>query len=114
MAAAIAAKNDPKNKFIPVPNDSVLASAPCPICQEKFDTSWNEEAQDFVWMDAIKIGSKVYHGTCYAELKKDGANTPLRTPTPESVLGKRKAGVSDVFSSQNVTAYGTDLSRPDE
>jgi pre-mRNA cleavage complex 2 protein Pcf11 len=48
-------------------------------------------------MDAIKIGSRVYHGTCYVELKKDGAKTPVRTPTPETVLGKRKAGVSDDF-----------------
>lgn len=56
-------------------------------------------------MDAIKIGSKVYHGTCYAELKKDGAITPLRTPTPESVLGKRKAGVSLMTS----LVFGGDL-----
>ena len=83
------------NKYIPVPNDSTLANAPCPICQEKFETSWNEEAQDFVWMDAIKIGARVYHASCHDEIKKAGGNTPLRTATPESVLGKRKApGVS--------------------
>ena len=52
-------------------------------------------------MDAIKIGARIYHGSCYAELKKDGGNTPLRTSrtaTPESVLGKRKAvGVNIIF-----------------
>ena len=94
LAAAAAAKNDPKNKFIPVPSDSTLANAPCPICQEKFDMSWNDEVQDFVWMDAIKIGGRVYHATCHAEVKKDGGNTPQRIATPDSVLGKRKAGVS--------------------
>ncbi|KAL8829495.1 MAG: hypothetical protein Q9170_006142 [Blastenia crenularia] len=93
-AAAEAAKNDPKNKSIPVPSDPALSSAPCPICQEKFEPSWDDETQDFVWRDAMMIGSRVYHASCHAEIKKDGANTPLRTGTPDSVLGKRKAGVS--------------------
>lgn len=96
LAAATAAKNDPKNKYIPVPDDSTLANTPCPICQEKFETSWNEDAQDFVWMDAIKIGTRVYHASCHAEVKKEGGNTPLRAVTPESVLGKRKAGLNDI------------------
>jgi len=90
LAAAAAVKNDPKNKFISVPSDSVLASLPCPICQERFVPSWNDDVQDWVWMDAIQIGSKVYHASCYSELQKDGANTP-RIATPDSVLGKRKA-----------------------
>ena len=93
LAAAAAAKNDPKNEFIPVPSDHALANAPCPICQEKFETSWNEEAQDFVWMDAVKIGGRVYHASCHAEIRKDGGNTPLRISTPDSILGKRKAEV---------------------
>ena len=93
-AAAEAARNDPKNKSIPVPSDPALSSAPCPICQEKFEPSWDDETQDFVWRDAIIIGSRVYHASCHAEIKKEGANTPLRTGTPDSVLGKRKAAVS--------------------
>lgn len=93
LAASLAAA-DPKNKHIPVPSDPALTKLPCPICQEKFDTVWNDEAQDFVWMDAIKIGSRVYHASCHAEVKKDGGITPLRNSTPDSVLGKRKVGVS--------------------
>lgn len=54
---------------------------------------WKEEVQDFVWIDAIKIGSKVYHASCYSDLKRDGGNTPSRISTPDSVLGKRKAEV---------------------
>ncbi|KAI4153992.1 MAG: hypothetical protein L6R39_001469 [Caloplaca ligustica] len=92
-AAAEAARNDPKNKSIPVPSDPALSSAPCPICQEKFEPSWDDESQDFVWRDAIKIQNRVYHASCHSEVKKDGANTPLRTGTPDSVLGKRKAAV---------------------
>lgn len=92
-AAAEAAKNDPKNKSIPVPSDLTLRSAPCPICQEKFEPSWDDENQDFVWRDALRIQNRVYHASCHAEIKKDGGNTPMRTGTPDSVLGKRKAAV---------------------
>ena len=92
--ASKAGSADPKSKYIPVPSDPTLANLPCPICQEKFDTVWSDEAQDFVWMDAVKIGGRVYHATCHSEVKRDGGSTPLgagRVGTPDSVLGKRKA-----------------------
>ncbi len=94
LAAATAAKNDPKNKYIIAPNDSAQTNTTCPICQEKFAPSWNDEAQDFVWMDAIKIGAKVYHATCYAEVKKDGGNTPIYHPPQAEV--KKEGGNTPV------------------
>ena len=89
---------DPKKKYISVPSDQQLANLPCPICQEKFDTVWNNEVQDFVWMDAVKVGGRVYHASCHSEVRREeGARTPVgaggRTGTPDSVLGKRKADV---------------------
>ncbi|KAL9133162.1 MAG: hypothetical protein Q9175_005663 [Cornicularia normoerica] len=90
LAASLAAA-DPKNQHIPVPSDPALAKQPCPICQEKFDMVWNDEVQDFVWMDAMKIGNRVYHASCHSEVKREGGTTPMRTSTPDSVLGKRKA-----------------------
>lgn len=101
LAASLAAA-DPKNKHIPVPSDPALANQPCPICQEKFDMVWNDEVQDFVWMDAMKIGNRIYHASCHSEVKKEGGTTPLRTSTPDSVLGKRKA-IGD-YSAGNVKA----------
>ncbi|KAI4103245.1 MAG: hypothetical protein LQ339_004348 [Xanthoria mediterranea] len=96
-AAAEAAKNDPKNKFVIAPDDAALRNVPCPICHEKFELSWDDAAQNFVWRDAIDVGSKVYwHASCHAEVRKDRANTPMRTATPDSILGKRKAGMSDL------------------
>lgn len=86
-------KDDPKAKFVPVPGDNAIANTPCPICQDRFEVSRNEEIQDFVWVDAVKIGGRIYHASCYADLKKDGGNSPARTATPDSVLGKRKAEV---------------------
>jgi pre-mRNA cleavage complex 2 protein Pcf11 len=83
-----------KEEFIRVPNDAKTRSEPCPICQEKFESVWSEELQDFIWRDAIKVGNRVYHATCFHEATKDRENvsTPVvRTATPDSVLGKRKA-----------------------
>lgn len=48
-------------------------------------------------MDAIKLGARVYHASCHSEIKKAGGNTPMRTSTPESVLGKRKATGVSIF-----------------
>lgn len=93
-AAAAAAQNDPKNQYILVPDDHTLANLPCPICHEPFEKSYDDAISDWVWKDAVKVGSRVYHASEYADMKKDGGNTPLRIATPDSVLGKRKAAVS--------------------
>ncbi|PGH13738.1 hypothetical protein AJ79_03437 [Helicocarpus griseus UAMH5409] len=93
---AAAAKNTPQKQWIHAPNDAAFRNAPCPICQEKFESTWSEEAQDWIWQDAVKVGNRIYHASCYSEVTKDGTatgrGTPVgRTGTPDSVLGKRKA-----------------------
>lgn len=93
LLGADAAKKSPEKKWIRVPNDPVLRNMPCPICQEKFDSTWSEEVQDFIWQDALKVGERIYHASCHAEVMKDGGATPARDTTPDSVLGKRKAEV---------------------
>ncbi|KKA16784.1 mRNA cleavage factor complex component Pcf11 [Rasamsonia emersonii CBS 393.64] len=96
-----AAKKKPQKQWIRAPNDVGLRNAPCPICQEKFESTWSEEVQDWIWQDAVKVGNRVYHASCYAEVTKDGpasgrGGTPSgRTGTPDSVLGKRKAEDTD-------------------
>lgn len=90
-SSAATAKN-PKLQYIPAPDDPALAAVPCPICQEKFEMKWLDEAQEFVWMDAKKVGERIYHASCFAEATKD-VNTQAKRGTPELVLGKRKAEV---------------------
>jgi pre-mRNA cleavage complex 2 protein Pcf11 len=87
--------------FVRAPADPVLRSLPCPIDQEPFKSEWSEEVQDFIWKDAVQVGNRIYHLSCYTEVTKgrdkDGVSTPVagmgmgRTATPDSVLGKRKA-----------------------
>ncbi|KAG9771325.1 hypothetical protein ABEF93_008007 [Exophiala dermatitidis] len=96
-AAAVAKKKT--QDFVRVPADPALRSLPCPIDQEPFKSEWSEDVQDFIWKDAVQIGGRYYHASCYAEVtkgrEKDGVSTPVggtgRTATPDSVLGKRKA-----------------------
>lgn len=88
-------KQEPPKPWIRAPNDATLRNTPCPICQEKFESTWSEDVQDWIWQDAIKVGSRVYHASCYSEVTKGPAPTRrTRTSTPDSVLGKRKAEVS--------------------
>ncbi|KAB8069561.1 mRNA cleavage factor complex component Pcf11 [Aspergillus leporis] len=95
------AKKGPPKQWIRAPNDATLRNTPCPICQEKFESTWSEDVQDWIWQDAVKVGSRVYHASCYAEVTKDGSaparrGSPSgRTGTPDSVLGKRKAEGTD-------------------
>jgi pre-mRNA cleavage complex 2 protein Pcf11 len=88
---------------VSVPQDPVIANAPCAICQEKFETQWLVEANDFVWMDAIQVGGKIYHATCWEEYSK-GAGIPMPS-TPDSVLGKRKADIGTPTSGKKPRAY---------
>lgn len=88
----------PQLQWIHAPDDAALLNTPCPICQEKFESTWSDDAQDWIWKDATKVGSRIFHASCYAEVTKHGrvagSGTPVRrSETPDSVLGKRKAEV---------------------
>lgn len=94
-------KKEAKDKYVRVPPEG-FTQPPCPICQEKFEPQWHVEANDFVFMDAVKVNNKIYHATCWEEYSKgQGIATPS---TPDSVLGKRKAEVTPT-SGKKVRAY---------
>lgn len=57
--------------FVRAPSDPVLRSLACPIDQEPFKSEWSEEVQDFIWKDAIQVGGRYYHASCYREVTKD-------------------------------------------
>lgn len=84
-----------------------LADQPCPICKEKFNSEWDEEKEDWVWRNAIRVGGKIYHASCFAETRGKasgtmvGSNSASRGGTPQpgeplgSILGKRKGAGSN-------------------
>ncbi len=47
--------------------------------------SWLDEAQEWVWTDAVRVGGRVFHGSCYREAYGNAGGG--------GVLGKRKAEV---------------------
>ncbi|KAF2397298.1 hypothetical protein EJ06DRAFT_169920 [Trichodelitschia bisporula] len=93
----------PKEQYVPVPTDVRQANQPCSICQEKFEVEWHKEEEQPVWKDAVKVGNKYYHASCYTEVSKghgqNGSGTlggllaqrkvPSARSTPDRVLGKR-------------------------
>lgn len=79
-------------QYIPVPDPSSGINNVCPICQEKFENKWLDTAQEWVWLDAVLVRNRAYHGSCFAEATRDRETTPgMSRRTPEPVLGKRKA-----------------------
>ena len=95
-----ASNNARETRFIKAPTDTSEVNDSCPICLDSFETSWHVEAQEFVWMDTVIVGNRVYHGTCYDEVSPpEGRSTPapaVPQPRPTStVLGKRKSDSSD-------------------
>lgn len=83
-----------RERYIPAPTGAA-ANVACPICQEKFETEWHEDAQEWVWMDAVKVGGRVFHASCHDEVKRASGGDRGRSTTPDGagVLGKRKAEV---------------------
>lgn len=76
-------------RYIPVPEDSSRVNSACPICLEKFEMKWLDDAQEWVWMDAVRpegAGGRVFHWSCHREAYGGGNGNG-------SVLGKRKAEV---------------------
>ncbi|KAK0740208.1 hypothetical protein B0T18DRAFT_204234 [Schizothecium vesticola] len=84
-------------QYLAVPDDGDSAEAACPICQERFEMKWLDEAQEWVWMDAVRLGGRVFHASCHREVAGEG-------PGVEGVLGKRKA--EDDFQSVRKVAMG--------
>lgn len=81
-------------------DDSVRKGQPmnvCPICQDEFNGVWHDGAQEWVWLDAVKAGTRIYHASCYAEVKRDQEKSRGMSfkvpPPPGGVLGKRKMDV---------------------
>lgn len=83
-------------RWIPVPDAGSNVNSVCPICQERFELKWLDEAQEWVWMDAVRPGggNRVFHASCHSEVTGRGATL---TPPVGMVLGKRKADVSILF-----------------
>lgn len=75
--------------YVKAPVDAAAANTACPICQERFETSWLDEEQEFVWIDAVEVGGRVFHKSCRDEVTRNSA-----TPAPNNIYGRGGHGVA--------------------
>ncbi|KAL1892281.1 mRNA 3' end processing factor [Ceratocystis pirilliformis] len=78
------APKQPEVQYILVPDPTEVVNTACSICADKFINKWLDSAQEWVWLDTMRVGNKAYHASCYNEAFRS-------RNTPEPVLGKRKA-----------------------
>lgn len=93
-------------KYVPVPSDKKLAGQPCPICQEKFQSVWNDQVEDWVWKNAIDVeGVRIFHATCYAENESAGNKLIKRIVDKEkqqSQPPKKKENINQLLGNMNL------------
>ena len=85
----------------------------CPICQEKFENRWHDAAQEWVWMDAVKSGGakgRVYHASCYDEVRRDQERALQRKVAEGLATGKKRKMVEELV----VGERGSKSPRSDE
>ena len=100
-AAAVKKQKRPEDQYVRAP--AGMTSNTCSICFEEMKTSFSDEIQDWVFMNATAYNGKIVHATCLAEMQKGQSGGSLaaalaaaggqrqRSATPDSSLGKRKA-----------------------
>ncbi|PLW54446.1 hypothetical protein PCANC_04749 [Puccinia coronata f. sp. avenae] len=81
-------------KSIIRPSSPGLASQPCPICQETFETRFDEDEGEFYWTNAIELtrdaGKRVvYHATCHYETIRNKARMKIKSELEENRLKKQ-------------------------
>lgn len=72
-------------KYVLVPSNKHLALLPCPICKDKFSSVWNDEVEDWVWMNAVEVKGRIFHATCYAETEVTGGDLIKRILSQQDV-----------------------------
>ncbi|WFD33873.1 hypothetical protein MCUN1_000696 [Malassezia cuniculi] len=65
-----------------VPMDSAVASKPCPICKEKFQSEWSEDEEEWIWRNAVEIDGTYYHASCHYSAKSMSETVTRRTTPP--------------------------------
>ncbi|EEB06965.1 cleavage and polyadenylation specificity factor [Schizosaccharomyces japonicus yFS275] len=67
------------SQYVLTPSDPTQASQPCSICQEKFQSIWHEDAEVWVFMNAVERDGRIYHATCLHEYEKTASKDSAKT-----------------------------------
>ncbi|KAH7105676.1 hypothetical protein BKA62DRAFT_690526 [Auriculariales sp. MPI-PUGE-AT-0066] len=76
-----------------VPPGEEAQPVQCPICKEYLKSEFQEDDEEWIWRNAIRLQEKIYHATCHADaifrnplvarLMGDAAESRSRSRTPE-------------------------------
>jgi pre-mRNA cleavage complex 2 protein Pcf11 len=81
----------PEEQWVPQPDDINLQQKPCSICMERFKPIWDNNTDQGIWMDAVRVGDEYFHATCYELVSRPkGHGKSKARGTPDTILGKRK------------------------
>jgi len=99
VASAESAKRDAelRARYVVVPPGDEAKHVTCPICKEAFKSEFNEEDEEWIWKNALKVDDKIYHATCHAEALL--TNGSLSARLRQGFMGSRSA-TPDVPSSR--------------
>ncbi|XP_030636860.1 pre-mRNA cleavage complex 2 protein Pcf11 isoform X2 [Chanos chanos] len=64
----------------------------CEICQEQFETYWEEEEEEWHLKNAIRVDGKTYHPSCYEDYKNTSSFVDC-TPSPNKMLTENPLNV---------------------
>ncbi|KAA1074790.1 hypothetical protein PGT21_020626 [Puccinia graminis f. sp. tritici] len=104
-----------RRKTVVRPSSSLLASQPCPICLEPFDTKLDEEEDEFFWINAIESFNETkqttvfYHATCHFETLR---NHKKRMQLKAGGLGQPKKASRGLSSVANAPDSNKRLANP--
>ncbi|KAI0307289.1 hypothetical protein B0F90DRAFT_1807928 [Multifurca ochricompacta] len=99
IATAESAKRDAelRARFVVVPPGDEAKHITCPICKEVFKSEFNEDDEEWIWKNALKIDDKIYHATCHAEALVNSGSLTARLR--QGFAGSR-SGTPDAPSSR--------------
>jgi pre-mRNA cleavage complex 2 protein Pcf11 len=102
VASAESAKRDAeiRARFVVVPPGDEAKHVTCPICKEAFKSEFNEEDEEWIWKNALRVDDKIYHATCHAEALLTSGSLSARLR--QGFIGSR-SGTPDVPSSRRAT-----------
>ncbi|WFD21937.1 hypothetical protein MEQU1_000597 [Malassezia equina] len=88
------------SSYVSVPLDADVAARPCRICQEKFQSEWSEDVEEWIWRNAVLVDGLYYHASCYYSAKS----------MSDSVQAVAAAAAASAVPAEPATAHATDVS----
>ncbi|WFC98630.1 hypothetical protein MYAM1_001361 [Malassezia yamatoensis] len=106
------------NTYVVVPSDPDLAARPCRICQERFQSEWSEDVEEWIWRNAMEADNGYVHASCHYSaktmsetVKEEPGAAPVSLPKSETTDGRIPIQGSSQEEAQETVKQETTLKR---